>query len=75
QISLAGFDVAVPGVRLTLWLAGLIIMAAGVLAVMSLRAGARPAPQDGERLQELVSDVTRPFADLRESRQRPEPDR
>jgi len=74
QISLAGFDIAVPGVRLTLWLAGVIIMAAGVLAAMSLRAGARTASAEKEHLQELVSDVTRPFADLRESHQRAERD-
>ena len=39
HISVAGVGIAVPGVRLTLWLAGLIIMGAGILAVMSLRAG------------------------------------
>ena len=55
-----------PGVRLTLWLAALIIMAAGVLALMSLRAGARQ-PSDRERLQELVSGVTRPYSDVRSS--------
>jgi dTMP kinase len=74
HISLGTFDIDVPGVRLTLWLAGLIIMGAGVLAAMSLRAGARrTAASDGERLQELVSDVTRPFADLRDSHDRTEP--
>jgi dTMP kinase len=71
SISLAGWDIAVPGVRLTLWLAGLIIMAAGVLAVMSLRAGGPKEPQDGERLQELVTEVTRPFSELRDSHERP----
>jgi dTMP kinase len=74
QISLAGFDIAVPGVRLTLWLAGVIIMAAGVLAAMSLRAGARSATPVKEHIQELVSDVTRPFADLRDSHERAEHD-
>lgn len=38
--DLIGFGVDVPGVRLTLWLAGLIIVAAGLLAAWSLR-GAR----------------------------------
>lgn len=74
DVALVGFEIAVPGVRLTLWLAGLIIMSAGVLAVMSLRAGARALAPDGERLQELVSDVTRPFSDLRESHDRSERD-
>ncbi|MGQ0431713.1 MAG: MFS transporter [Microthrixaceae bacterium] len=74
QVSLGGLEIAVPGVRLTLWLAGLIIMGAGVLAVMSLRAGARKIAPDGERLQELVSDVTRPFSDLQRSRDRTERD-
>lgn len=67
QISLVGFDIAVPGVRLTLWLAGVIIMAAGVLAVLSLRAGGRMPAGDAERFQELVSDVTRPISEVRES--------
>lgn len=65
-LSLLGLDIFVPGVRLTLWLAALIIMGAGVLALMSLRAGARPQT-DGERLQELMSDVTRPFSDVQHS--------
>lgn len=39
HVGVFGFDVFVPGVRLTLWLAALIILAAGVLALMSLRAG------------------------------------
>jgi len=39
KVGLLGAEIAVPGVRLTLWLAGLIIMGAGVLVVMSLRAG------------------------------------
>lgn len=74
QISIMGWDIAVPGVRLTLWLAGLIIMGAGVLAVMSLRAGKRPA-SEGERFQELVSEVTRPIADVRQSHESPIHDR
>jgi dTMP kinase len=35
-----GVEVSVPGVRLTLWLAGLIMLIAGVLAALSLRSGA-----------------------------------
>jgi dTMP kinase len=78
QISLIGFDIGVPGVRLTLWLAGFIIMGAGVLAALSLRAGARKvspdeaAEQAEEERHELVAEVTRPFADLRESHDRTE---
>ncbi|MEA3055123.1 MAG: hypothetical protein QOD30_555 [Actinomycetota bacterium] len=33
-----GFDVGLPGVRLALWLAGVIILGAGLLAVTSLRS-------------------------------------
>jgi dTMP kinase len=68
RVSLLGWEIFVPGVRLTLWLAGLIIIGAGVLAGLSLRAGTKRAPSDGERLQELVTDVARPFADVREGR-------
>ena len=39
HIDVFGLSVAVPGVRLTLWLAGLIILASGVLSIVSLRAG------------------------------------
>ncbi len=72
QISLLGAEILVPGVRLTLWLAGLIIMGAGVLAALSLRAGIRLAPgaADGELLSELVADVARPIADVRQSHRR-----
>jgi hypothetical protein len=70
HVSPFGVDIFVPGVRLTLWLAGLVMMAAGVLAVMSLRAGARP-PTGGERVHDLVSDVTRPYSDVRQSHERP----
>ena len=45
RISLGGAEIAVPGVRLTLWLAGLIIVGAGVIAVRSLR----PEGADGPR--------------------------
>ena len=40
-LDLAGFTVALPGVRVTLWIAALIIMAAGVMARQALSAGAR----------------------------------
>ena len=39
HIELLGVGVAVPGVRLTLWVAGLIILTSGGLAIFSLRAG------------------------------------
>jgi dTMP kinase len=42
-----GFEFAVPGVRVTLWLAGIIMLAAGFLAALSLR-GLRPARQPAE---------------------------
>lgn len=38
-VSIGDTDIALPGVRLALWLAGAIIVAAGFLAVWSLRAG------------------------------------
>ena len=51
EITVAGVSIAVPGVRLTLWLAGLIIVGAGVLATVSLRSAAAvaPAPRTAER--------------------------
>ena len=41
NVELFGISVDVPGVRLTLWLAALIILASGVVAAGSLRAGLR----------------------------------
>jgi dTMP kinase len=41
DVELLGLAIALPGVRLTLWLAGLIIVMAGWLAALSLRAGER----------------------------------
>ncbi len=37
-----GIDIAVPGVRLTLWLAGTIMVIAGVLAALSFACRRRP---------------------------------
>ncbi len=80
--SVLGLQIAVPGVRLTLWLAGLIIIGAGVLAVLSLRAG-EASPTDGHGADrdellfhegaEIVTGVTAPFAEVKRSRgaQRP----
>jgi hypothetical protein len=42
-VSLGSISVSLPGARLALWLAGSIIVAAGFLAVWTLRA-AEPAP-------------------------------
>jgi hypothetical protein len=39
HIEVFGLGIYVPGVRLTLWLAALIILASGGVAVVSLRAG------------------------------------
>jgi dTMP kinase len=41
RINVAGITVELPGVRLALWLAALIIIAAGFVAAASLRAGQR----------------------------------
>jgi dTMP kinase len=38
-VTVAGHTVSVPGVRLTLWVAAVIILGAGVLSVLSLRVG------------------------------------
>ena len=49
SVSVLGARVELPGVRLTMWLAGLIIVIAGALATWSLRSGAnRPAGVGGE---------------------------
>ncbi len=83
SITVAGITIAVPGVRLTLWLAGLIIMGAGVLAALSLRVSRDdditsrvPDPRDERLLQEgaeIVSGLTTPFTEVKRSHQRPEP--
>ena len=74
NLSFLGANLFIPGVRLTLWLAGVIIIGAGVLAVRSLRAG-RPEPTggegDAERLQELMSELTRPLSDVKHSHDHP----
>jgi len=47
EVELLGAAVFVPGVRLTLWLAGVIIIGAGFLASWSLRAPSRAAAEVG----------------------------
>jgi hypothetical protein len=37
-ISIGGVNVALPGVRLTLWFGGSIMIGAGLLAVLALRS-------------------------------------
>jgi dTMP kinase len=41
EVTAGAFTVALPGVRLALWLAAVTIVGAGLLAVFSMRAGAR----------------------------------
>ena len=45
ELDVGGFAVQLPGVRLTLWLGGAIIVAAGVLVHYSLRGHEIPAPE------------------------------
>jgi len=71
NLSFLGAELYVPGVRLTLWLAGAIIVGAGFLAVMALRAGQPARAHDPDRLQDLMSDVTRPMADVKQSHDHP----
>jgi len=39
DIEILGLEIAVPGVRISLWLAALIVFSAGVLSKVSLRVG------------------------------------
>jgi dTMP kinase len=45
--SFFGFDLAIPGVRITLWLASAIIFGAGVLAARSMKLGIRSSLKEG----------------------------
>ena len=45
-VGVFGFDLAVPGVRITLWLAAIILMGAGVLAGRSMKLGLRAGLRD-----------------------------
>lgn len=47
HVSVLGAQVQVPGVRLTMWLAAVIIVGAGVLASWSLKAGGLPSAGGG----------------------------
>ena len=46
SVSVLGFDLAVPGVRITLWLAALIIIGAGFLSASSMKMGLRAGLRD-----------------------------
>ncbi len=39
DVDIFGLEVFVPGVRITLWLAALIMLGAGLIAIISLRSG------------------------------------
>jgi MFS family permease len=77
EIEVAGITISLPGVRLTLWLAGLIIVGAGFLAFASVRGTAPVAvePRTSSALDELllqegadlVSGMTGPFNEVRRS--------
>ncbi len=61
SIEIAGVEVALPGVRLALWLAALIIIGAGVVALHSVRAGQRSrAYLAGRHPSQLRSPGLRP---------------
>ncbi|MBS1836179.1 MAG: MFS transporter [Actinobacteria bacterium] len=49
SIGVFGVDLAIPGVRLTLWLAALILCAAGVIAGRSMKLGLREQLRGGLR--------------------------
>lgn len=68
EISFGGVSVAVPGVRLTLWLAALIILGAGFLAVRALQAGPKVGVFSGS---DLVSGVTLPITQVKHSHDHP----
>ena len=63
RIAPLGFSIDVPGVRITLWLAGLIILAAAALSGWSVRAGRPPLNDD-------LIDLTEPDADAATGRER-----
>ena len=46
-VSLGGLNLAIPGVRITLWLASAIIFGAGVLAARSMQMGIRASFKSG----------------------------
>jgi dTMP kinase len=83
EVTIAGISIKIPGVRLTLWLAGFIIIAAGILATVSLRSARidEVEPRTTTALDELllqegaelVSGLTGPFTEVRRSHAQGEP--
>ncbi|MDQ2649778.1 MAG: MFS transporter [Actinomycetota bacterium] len=71
ELSLLGVEVAIPGVRLTLWLAGLIIMSAGVLAVRSLRSREERDGRERWLGAEIVAGFTNPINEVKRSHDHP----
>jgi len=62
SIGIGEVTVFVPGVRLTMWLSAVIIMTAGVLAMISLRAGSGAFVRDAAvdaHAEQSVADVDR----------------
>ncbi len=62
--------IAVPGVRLTLWLAGLIIIGAGVIAVRSISPRGGRASLKNLR-EDIVSGFTTPITEVKRSHDDP----
>ena len=70
ELSVGGIVIGVPGVRLTLWLAGLIIFAAGILAVRAVRPlGGSGSIRDLR--EEIVSGFTGPITEVKASHDQP----
>jgi dTMP kinase len=70
ELSVGGVVIGVPGVRLTLWLAGLIIIGAGILAVRAVR----PISGVGsirDLREEIVSGLTAPITEVKRSHEHP----
>jgi dTMP kinase len=71
HLAFAGLEIALPGVRLTLWFAGIIIVVAGIVAVRSIR----PEAAEGGGLralpEEIVSGFTDPITEVKRSHEHP----
>jgi dTMP kinase len=70
HLAFAGLEIALPGVRLTLWLAGLIIVVAGIVAVRSIRPEEAEGGLRGLR-EEIVSGFTTPITEVKRSHEHP----
>ena len=71
QIDFGGVSIAVPGVRLTLWLAGLIIIGSGIIAVRSIRPADRTTGSLQVLRDEIVSGFTGPITEVKRSHDHP----